>query len=222
MRTILLLGVTLLGFWELPAWTQTTEELVNDGKNAENVLTQSMGYDRKSYSPLKQIDSTNVSRLGLAWLYEVGSGGGNQEGTPLFWNGNIYAITNWSVVYSVDARTGKERWRWDPEVNKTAVRPKICCGVVNRGLAWYQGKIIAPVVDGRLEWLDAETGKVLTEARVAFLVPPSFAYVAVSRGIWFAGGVAVPLAVSHPPAELEYVIRDSQASIVVGSGSITW
>ena len=54
--------------------------------------------------------------------------------------------------------------------------------------------------------------------RVAFLVPPSFAYVVVSRGIWLAGGVAVPLAVSHPPAELEHVIRDSGASIVVGGG----
>jgi len=58
----------------------------------------------------------------------------------------------------------------------------------------------------------------LAEARVAFLVPPSFAYASVSRGIWLAGGVAVPLAVSHPPAELEYVVRDSQAAIVVGSG----
>jgi malonyl-CoA/methylmalonyl-CoA synthetase len=58
----------------------------------------------------------------------------------------------------------------------------------------------------------------LAEARVAFLVPPSFANVAILRGIWLAGGVAVPLAVSHPPAELEHVVRDSGASIVVGGG----
>jgi len=58
----------------------------------------------------------------------------------------------------------------------------------------------------------------LREARVAFLVPPSFAYVAVQRGIWLAGGVAVPLAVSHPPSELDYVVRDAGASIVVASG----
>jgi malonyl-CoA/methylmalonyl-CoA synthetase len=55
----------------------------------------------------------------------------------------------------------------------------------------------------------------LEQARVAFLVPPSFAHAAVQRGIWRAGGVAVPLAMSHPPAELEYVIRDSSAAIVV-------
>src|SRR3954469_16866368 len=55
----------------------------------------------------------------------------------------------------------------------------------------------------------------LQQARVAFLVPPSFAYAAVQRGIWRAGGVAIPLAASHPPAELDYVIRDSGASIVI-------
>jgi malonyl-CoA/methylmalonyl-CoA synthetase len=56
----------------------------------------------------------------------------------------------------------------------------------------------------------------LNQTRVAFLIPPGFAYAAVQRGIWRAGGVAVPLAVSHPPAELEYVIRDSDAALVVG------
>jgi malonyl-CoA/methylmalonyl-CoA synthetase len=55
----------------------------------------------------------------------------------------------------------------------------------------------------------------LNQTRVAFFVPPSFAYAAVQRGIWRAGGVAVPLAISHPAAELDYVIRDSGASVVV-------
>ena len=45
----------------------------------------------------------------------------------------IYGITNWSVVFAVDARTGKEKWRWDPWVNKTEVRPEICCGVPATG-----------------------------------------------------------------------------------------
>ena len=65
---------------------------------------------------------------------------------------------------SSDLRTGKERWRWDPEVNQTAVFPRICCGVVNRGLAIYQNLIIAPIIDGRLEALDANTGKVVWES----------------------------------------------------------
>ena len=120
------------------------------------------------YSPLKQIDSSNISRLGLAWSYEVGPGGGNQEGTPLMWNGTLYNITNWSIVYAVDARTGQEKWRWDPEVNHLTVQPKLCCGVVNRGLAIYEGNIIAPIIDGRLIALNAETGRPVWESRVAY------------------------------------------------------
>ncbi|MGO9599038.1 MAG: acyl-CoA synthetase [Isosphaeraceae bacterium] len=57
----------------------------------------------------------------------------------------------------------------------------------------------------------------LLEARVAFLVPPGFTYVAVQWGIWRAGGVTLPLAVSHPPAELAYSIEDSDASVVVAT-----
>jgi malonyl-CoA/methylmalonyl-CoA synthetase len=55
----------------------------------------------------------------------------------------------------------------------------------------------------------------LGEARVAWLTPASFPYAAVQWGIWRAGGIAVPLAVSHPPVELEYVIRDAAAEVVV-------
>src|ERR1700689_1331484 len=132
--------------------------LKNAAKSGDEWLTYGQNPGETRYSPLKQIDATNVSRLGLAWPSHVGQGGGHQEGTPLGWNGTLYGITNWSGVFAVDARTGKERWRWDPEVNQTAVRGKICCGVVNRGIAIYKGKIIAPVIDGRLEALDAETG----------------------------------------------------------------
>src|SRR5438132_8701047 len=76
--------------------------LRNAGKTGEDWLTYGLTPQETRYSPLKQIDSTNVSRLGLAWSYDLGSGGGNQEATPLEWNGSIYAITNWSVVVSVD------------------------------------------------------------------------------------------------------------------------
>src|SRR5713101_2214730 len=142
--------------------------LRNGGAANGEWLTVGLDLAETRYSPLKQITTENVSRLELAWSYELGSSGGGQLATPLFWNGTLYGITNWSIVFAVDARTGKERWRWDPEVNQVAVRPKICCGVVNRGIAVYQGKIIAPVIDGRLQALDAETGKAVWEARVAY------------------------------------------------------
>jgi PQQ-dependent dehydrogenase (methanol/ethanol family) len=150
-----------------PAKSVTDAVLKNAGKTGTEWLSYGLTPGETRYSPLNLINTTNVNRLGLAWSYDLNSGGGNQEGTPLEFNGVIYGITNWSVVYAVDARTGKERWRYDPEVNQTAVRPKLCCGIVSRGIALYQGKIIAPVLDGRLVALDAETGKWVWESRVA-------------------------------------------------------
>src|ERR1041384_471653 len=78
--------------------------LRNAGKTGEEWLTYGLTPGETRYSPLKQIDTTNVSRLGLAWSYDVGQGGGSQEATPLVVNGTIYGITNWSVVFAVDAR----------------------------------------------------------------------------------------------------------------------
>jgi quinohemoprotein ethanol dehydrogenase len=129
-------------------------------------LSYGRGQSETRYSPLTQIDVSNVKNLGLAWSYVLGAGGGNQEGTPLVWNDTLYGITTWSVVFALDARTGKEVWRWDPQVDQAAVRPMICCGTVNRGIAIYNGLIIAPAIDGRLFGLDARTGTRVWETRI--------------------------------------------------------
>jgi quinohemoprotein ethanol dehydrogenase len=142
--------------------------LRNAGKTGDEWLSYGLTPGETRYSPLKQIDTSNAGRLGLKWFYEIGPGGGNQEATPLMANGTLYSITNWSIVYAVDARSGKEKWRWDPEVNHPTTQPKMCCGVVNRGLAIYEGNIIAPTNDGRLVALNAETGKPVWESRVSY------------------------------------------------------
>ena len=187
--------------------------LKNASKSGDEWLTYGQNPGETRYSPLKQIDVTNVSRVGLAWSYDVGPGGGSQEGTPLFWNGTIYGITNWSVVFALDARTGKQRWRWDPEVNQAAVRPKVCCGIVNRGIAVYQGKIIAPVIDGRLEALDAESGKVLWEARVAF---PQDNYTITMAPRIAKGKVIIGV------SGAEYPVRGFFAAYDTNSGQMAW
>jgi quinohemoprotein ethanol dehydrogenase len=124
----------------------------------------------RRYSPLDRITAANVNRLGLVWTYPVGAGGGNQEATPLVWNGTLYGITNWSIVFAVDARTGKERWRYDPQVDRAFATPGqnrgICCGVVNRGIALYGDAVISPVIDGRVVALDAASGRVLWSTRI--------------------------------------------------------
>ena len=122
------------------------------------------------YSPLRQIDASNANRLGLAWTQVVGAGGGNQEATPLFWNGALYGVTNWSIAFAMDARTGEELWRFDPEVPRSYAAAGenrgVCCGVLNRGIALYEGKVLVPVLDGRLVALDATTGRPLWTTRV--------------------------------------------------------
>jgi quinohemoprotein ethanol dehydrogenase len=161
----------ILAVWTAPAQQGRRVDdaaLRNAGKTGEDWLSYGVTPGETRYSPLSQINTSNVSRMGLAWSYDSGPGGGNQEGTPLEWNGTLYAETNWSVVFALDARTGKERWRWDPEVNQAAVRPHVCCGILNRGIAIYQGKIIAPIIDGRLIALDALTGKPVWESRVEY------------------------------------------------------
>ncbi len=149
------------------------------------------------------------------WLgrTSLGAGGGNQEATPLVRNGVLYGITNWSVVFAVDARTGKERWRWDPEVNQAAVFPKICCGVVNRGLAIYQNLIIAPIIDGRLQALDADTGKVVWEARVAY---PQDNYTVTMAPRIAKGKVIVGVSGS------EYPVRGFFAAFDALTGHFAW
>ncbi len=142
--------------------------LKSAGKSGSEWLTYGLTQGETRYSTLNQINTTNVSRLGLAWSYDVGRGGGGQEATPLVSNGTLYSITNWSIVFAVDARTGREKWRWDPEVNQDKTRPQVCCGVVQRGIALYQNLVIAPVIDGRLIALDAQTGKPVWESRVAY------------------------------------------------------
>src|SRR6185436_5181709 len=77
--------------------------------------------------------------------------------TPLVFDGVLYSITNWSITFAVDVRTGRELWRYDPKVDR-AIQRKLCCGIVNRGLGIYKGKIFVPVIDGRLVALDAARG----------------------------------------------------------------
>ncbi len=138
----------------------------NASKTGEEWLTYNASPAETRFSPLKQIDTTNVGKLAQVWSYNIDfGGGGTQESTPLVHDGVIYSITNWSKVFAVDARTGKEKWRFDPEVNQTTVRPKICCGIVNRGVAIYENLVIFPALDGRLIALDMATGKPVWEAR---------------------------------------------------------
>jgi quinohemoprotein ethanol dehydrogenase len=135
--------------------------LVNAAKNADEWITYGHDYANTHFSPLKQINTTNVSHLGLAWSWETESPANARiEATPLVSNGVIYGSLGWDVLFAVDARTRKMKWRWDPEISRQLML-RICCGPVNRGVALYKGKVYAGLLDGRVVALDQETGKVV-------------------------------------------------------------
>lgn len=152
-------------------------------------------YAEQRFSPLKQISTANVSNLGLAWYYDFRVGRG-VEGTPLMVNGVLYATSAWSIVYALDAKTGKELWVFDPKADRVQ-GAKSCCDVVNRGVAYEDGRIFVASIDGRLIGLEAKTGRLLWDTPT---VDKSQPYVITSapraaKGMVFIGNSGADLGV---------------------------
>jgi len=213
--------VPLLAGWILVAQQprRVDDTLLKTGsKTGEEWVSYGVNWSEQRYSPLNQINASNVSRLGVASSYDIPLAPGNpqahQEGTPIVFNGVLYSITPWSIVYAVDLKTGKEIWRADPEVNQQVWQSRICCGVVNRGVAMYEGKIIAPAVDGRLRALDAASGRVLWETRVS---PETMPYTITMAPRVIKGGKVI-IGVSGG----EYGVRGFFSAYDVNTGKMAW
>jgi quinoprotein glucose dehydrogenase len=139
---------------------------------AQNEDWPAVGNDKGGmrYSPLAQIDATNVSRLEVAWTYHTGDAGPKNtttiECTPIIVEGRMYVTTAKTQVACVDAATGREIWRFDPYGPGMTFNPIRASGGVNRGVAYWsdakpQGKrrILLGASDGRLISLDATSGR---------------------------------------------------------------
>jgi quinohemoprotein ethanol dehydrogenase len=115
-------------------------------------------YGEQHYSPLTQINDTNVSGLALAWYMDLGAW--NPATQPLEVDGTLYFVTGLSIIHAVDARSGTLRWRFDPKTEEyVGHEMRVSWGI--RGIAWRNGKIYTGTVDGRLIALDAHSGKLL-------------------------------------------------------------
>lgn len=113
------------------------------------------------FSPLNRINVQTVKDLGLAWSFLTESTRG-LEATPIVSRGVLYTTASWSVVFALDAKTGKQLWKYDPQVPREFGR-KACCDVVNRGVAVSGGHVFVATIDGRLVALDAERGTLVWE-----------------------------------------------------------
>ena len=125
------------------------------------------------YSPLKQINRSNVRQLKLAWTYRTGEPTGKNvnatksafETTPIMVDGTLYLTTPFSRVIALDPATGQERWTYDPKVDLSIHYSE----VTSRGVsAWAdpqqkagttcRRRIFLATLDARLIALDAASG----------------------------------------------------------------
>jgi len=122
------------------------------------------GPDESAYSRLAEIDSSNVSRLGLAWSLDL-PGETTLEATPIAVGGTIFFPGAHSAVYAVDGASGKLLWTYDPQIWKVNPFKLTLNFAASRGIAYANGKVFVAVFDGRLVALDAKSGKALWTAQ---------------------------------------------------------
>ena len=138
-----------------------TQRIINADKEPQNWLSHGRDYNEQRYSPLNKINKNTINKLELEWSIDMDTTRG-LEATPIVDNGIMFVTSAWSIIYAIDAKTGKSLWVYDPEVPKVWSK-KACCDVVNRGAAVWKGFVFLATLDGRLLKLKAKSGEVVWE-----------------------------------------------------------
>ena len=163
------------------ALAQTGAELIDDPQTPENVLTHSMGYDRKSYSPLAQINKSNIHRLVPIWSASVMNEFG-ELAAPVVYEGVMYAI-NGRWTFAIDVDTGRQIWR-----TPVVLEPETRRNPFNRGApVIFEGRLFRVTLDNHVLALDMETGEELWNQKFA---DSSEGYYATGAPV-MAGGVLI-------------------------------
>ena len=143
----------------------SNEEILQDPKNPQQIVTNGLGVQGQRYSPLDMLNANNVKELRPVWAFSFG--GEKQRGQqaqPLIKDGVMYLTGSYSRVFAVDARTGKKLWQYAARLPDD-IRP--CCDVINRGVALYGDLVFFGTLDAKLVALNKDTGKVVWSKKVA-------------------------------------------------------
>jgi alcohol dehydrogenase (cytochrome c) len=140
------------------AQAQTADELAKGASDTHNILNYGMGYNQQRYSTLTQINKETVKKLVPVWNYSYDDNR-SEESQPLVYKGVLYVTTN-SATMAIDVKTGRQKWKTKVEYPPETPRI-VCCGIINRGAALYDGKVFRTTLDANVLALDAETGKEL-------------------------------------------------------------
>jgi alcohol dehydrogenase (cytochrome c) len=156
----MLLAATVLASSTALGHAQTMDE-ITQAKNPDNVLAASMGLDRKSYSPLKQINKSNVKRLVPIWSTSLMNDWGELS-APAVYNGVIYTI-NGKWTFAIDVETGRQIWRTAVETEPEVKRQ----GITRGAPVLYNGKLFRVTIDNHVVALDMKTGKEVWKQKFA-------------------------------------------------------
>jgi alcohol dehydrogenase (cytochrome c) len=162
MKAKFLFALLLAALVPATAFAQSDADLRGAASKTDRVLTYGMSYSQQRFSPLKQIDKQTVKRLVPAWTYSFDNNTG-EESQALVLDGVMYSTSHDKTV-AIDVETGREIWKtYNPY--PPATTDTVCCGIVNRGGALYNGKFYRTILDGRVQALDIKTGKEIWNAR---------------------------------------------------------
>ncbi|PRD40184.1 PQQ-dependent dehydrogenase, methanol/ethanol family [Gemmobacter lutimaris] len=161
-----IVAVTAAVLAAAPAFSGVTEEdLAKDAESTGDVLTNGMGRNLQRFSPLTTLNKENVKNLMPVWAFSFGGEKQRgQETQPLVHDGMMYVTASYSRIYAVDLATGKEVWQYDARLPE-GILP--CCDVINRGAAIYGDNIYFGTLDARIVALNAKTGDVVWNKKIA-------------------------------------------------------
>ena len=143
--------------------TVTQDMLDRAAGDGNNFLHTNGNYAQTRYYPSRQINAGNVQNLRPAWIFQTEIVD-TMETTPIVVDGVMYVTTAFDHVYALNARTGQQIWQYKHDMGPITT---YCCGPNNRGVAVYGDMVYLGTLDAQLVALDAKTGKLIWDQRIA-------------------------------------------------------
>jgi alcohol dehydrogenase (cytochrome c) len=159
---VALLAAAAGAFGQIKTFRPVTDDILRN-PSASDWLHWRRTYDGWGYSPLDHINRQNVGQLKLAWSWAMQEG--NQQTTPLVYDGVMYLANPGSTVQALDAVTGDLLWEYRREFAAESPSPNAMRAL--RGLSIYDDKIFVNTGDAHLVALNARTGTVVWDVQVA-------------------------------------------------------
>jgi len=143
-----------------PGPTVVNDAAMANESQGENWLAFGRTYSEQRFSPLTQVNQSNVGSLKLDWYIDLPDSR-SLVSTPLVADGIMYFISSMNIVRAVDATSGEELWRFNPQVAQYAARRMRAGWDNSRGIGIWEDKVFVATWDGRLIGIDRNNGREL-------------------------------------------------------------